>query len=249
MSPPQNKKIRPENRIIQVPVARRNKFRPCLNSFTIPQVCAADAPSHELVYMPAPCPHSHSFDTSVTNESCSSEDFCTEETCQNSRICSETQPKFCSQGFKDEIDPECPCLEDQTGKPCEIQEEKTSDLNISEPMLDIAVCPNAATQTPCCELNKPELTSELADVSTAGDREIAKCHTVEKSSVILPAPEPGLKTPVKPCTGCPSSEKMRSDACASVCQPAEVTCACHFPPAFSQFGCTGNINGNCGCDQ
>lgn len=37
---------------------------------------------------------------------------------------------------------------------------------------------------------------------------------------------------------------------SSVCEPpGERQCDCHFPPAFNQITCTGNISGSCNCDR
>lgn len=46
-------------------------------------------------------------------------------------------------------------------------------------------------------------------------------------------------------------KKVGSDSCAcpetDSPPPVQKKCSCHFPPAFNQFGCTGNITGNCNC--
>lgn len=44
-------------------------------------------------------------------------------------------------------------------------------------------------------------------------------------------------------------EKKITCPCPEIEEPQEVQkkCSCHFPPAFNQYGCTGNISGTCNC--
>lgn len=266
MSLPPNKKVRYGNKIKR-PATSGNKFRPCLDSFAIPNPCTLD-PAPGLFLMSVPCSHSSS---PAPSEACSCEEFCTAETCRNSTNCCETQPEFCPQGFKEESEDECPiCLNQnarrasdvcsQNGRvhpisepsPCSncsedqnVGSDNTSDemtFCLSVPPIPVPVCPNA--QTPCCE-HKPE--PDLPPcVATASGCEKADSHHNEESGASFLQPAVPSRCTIKPIC---QSEKMSADACAMCHSSKETTCPCHFPPAFSQFGCTGNINGNCGCGQ
>ncbi|KAJ0169906.1 hypothetical protein K1T71_014512 [Dendrolimus kikuchii] len=94
--------------------------------------------------------------------------------------------------------------------------------------------------------NKPSCSMTMcaprSNVKCASDNELPK------SSTNLTSPLPKNADKSKDLK--PQSVGVSSNNCTSALCPGNETkaqCDCRYPPAFRQFGCTGNIAGNCDC--